>query len=766
MTDFVWNDQTLELQLVNPSHPTCVPLCGNRSWALIPSNLDGYCYAVDLPHWMRVLKRLGLYLQVDGNRGPLTKVLDHLETFYGANYLRLTGQAGELFFEIKVFPDAEESRLYLTVAAENRSNQTKELKILTAVDFEFHYTPWACKGFTEDATQDYSGPGRKIDTPHDDNVRVEKEGRIFVVSDAKSAGLGFLASEKPVGWTLDRGKFAFETPFNGDQRLQGDVIADCLELSNDATSDDSFCATLQQFLLAPSQQRTVPVVIGYQMQEDLPAILKALKGARDAFEETKAYYQTPLVKGVKIETPDPTINAQFNLYTLFVKLNEHHCGDKVGFLPAAHYFNWVCGDSIMALMGYVYTGDTETVVEALRFFMRSQHPDGFIPNLPLWTDGPSWRERATSPILETVFYVPAACQVIRVLHDRELARSFFPSLQKAMALVLSQRQEGLIVPGGEFSFDAIDWPCGFAHCPQTFMSVAAFKALNDLSELARWLGEPDYAQTLQAAAKELQKTINDKLWLEDRGHYRIGLADGKVGNDERDRELFEREMISWSSLVAVAWGVAEGVRGQRAIQSVKERLLSPYGMKFFDPAWQPAYTDAKGAATYAAGRVQNGAYWHCWWSLDTYVAAQLKLGNVAEGLRVLRDLRLDTIYARFKMREKGQDLSFLRAGEWTDFDMTFPLTSIPYTLTAAFFNQMLLESIMGIQVGFDELQVNPHLPPEWHGATISNLRIGDSEWSIAIRRGGSTKTMLMDGKETPSLPLTPGKHEVQIILAS
>jgi len=766
MTEFVWNPESLELQIVNPSHPTYVPLCGNRAWALIPSNLDGYCYAVDLPHWMRVLKRFGLYLQVDQKRGVLTSVLEDLKTFYGANYLRLTGRAEGVSFEIKAYPDAEESFLYLTVAAENQSAQTKEVKVLTAVDFEFHYTPWGCKGFTEDATQDYSGQGRKINTPHDDKIKVESEGMIFLVSDSKNIGTGFLAAQKPDAWTLDRGKFSFETPFSGYRPQRPDLLGDGLDFSNEEESPDSFCVVQHALPLEASQKKILPLLIGYQAEKDHAGILEAVKAFQPAFEKTKTYYQTPLVNGVKIETPDPVVNAQFNLYTLFVKMNEHHCKNKRGFLPAAHYYNWICGDSIMALMAYAYTGDTETVMEALRLFMRAQHEDGFIPNLPLWTDGPSWRERATLPIMETVFYVSAACQVIKILHDRELARSFFPSLQKAMALVLAQRKEGLIVPGGEFSFDAIDWPCGFAHCPQTFMSVAAFKSLNDLSGLARWLEETDYARTLQVQAAELQKTINEKLWMEDRGHYRIGLADAKTGKNERDRDLFEREMISWGSLVAVVWGVARDERGQNAIRRVKERLLNPQGMKFFDPEWRPGYTDAKGAATYEAGRVQNGAYWHCWWSLDTYVSAQMKLGNVEEGLRVFQDLRLDTIYSRFRMREKGKEMSFLRAGEWTDSDMTFPVTSIPYTLTAAFYNQMLIESIFGIEIGFDELRINPNLPAEWNGAKISNLKIGDSEWSIEIRGTGNVKKIILDEKEATALPLTPGPHQVKLLRSS
>ena len=154
MFDFNWNTTSLEMEIHEPKHPTYVPLCGNRCWALIPTNLDWFCYDVDLPNWMRILKRIGLYLQVNGNSGPVTKVLEDFKTFYGANYLRLTGKREGIIFEIKVFPDVEESFLYFTVSAKNRTKQNTEVQILFAADFEFNPAPWGCKGCTQDATQD------------------------------------------------------------------------------------------------------------------------------------------------------------------------------------------------------------------------------------------------------------------------------------------------------------------------------------------------------------------------------------------------------------------------------------------------------------------------------------------------------------------------------------------------------------------------------------------------------------------------------------
>lgn len=759
---FRWNSGNTELEIVGPRHPTYVPLSGNRCWALIPTDLDWHCYVVNAPSFLRVLRRIGLYLQVGGKRGPIPKVLENLRTFYGANYLRLTGEAEDVLLEIRVFPDSEESLLYLVVRARNKAERNVDLKIMVACDFEFHKAPWACKGFTEDATQDYSGCARKVNTPKDDKIKVAQKGSVFFVYDARNPGTGFVASEAPSGWTLDRSRFSFETPMSGYRPNVPVHAGHVLDLSNEETSDDSFCVFRHDLSLGPSQELVVPSMVGYQANEDSEAILAALKRSEDAFAKTSEVYQTPVRKGVKIETPDPTINAQFNLFNIFVKMNEHRCGSKHGFLPAAHYHNWLCVDFAFALLGYTYTNDLDPLVESMNLFRRFQHEDGFIPDLPLWTEGPSWRDRPGAPMFGSSGYVIAMCHLLKFVRDKGFAAEVFPSLRKAMEYVLSCEKQGLISPEGDFSFDAIDWPPGFGYSPQTFASVVTYKTLLDLRELAEWLGHQDYGNELLAKARQLKTAINDKLWMEDRGYYRIGLPEGKVGKDQRDEDLFRREMISWGSLAAVLWGVADKEKGTRAIENVKQRLFSPYGMKFFDPVWAPSYSDSKVGLTYQEGRIQNGAYWHCWWSISTLVRAELMLGKTEEAFKDLLEVRLDRLYSRFKMREKGKEMSFLRAGEWTDSDLTFPVTSIPYMLTAAFFNETLIEHVLGISVTYDEIRVEPRLPASWNGASVSDLKLGDSEWTVEIRGSGEAREMLLDGARTETIPITPGKHHIEV----
>jgi cellobiose phosphorylase len=107
-------------------------------------------------------------------------------------------------------------------------------------------------------------------------------------------------------------------------------------------------------------------------------------------------------------------------------------------------------------------------------------------------------------------------------------------------------------------------------------------------------------------------------------------------------------------------------------------------------------------------------------------------------------------------------MHFLPVGECVDADMTFGVTNIPYTITAGFFNEALLESVLGVRVGFDGIRIDPHLPAAWQGARICNLTVGESVWDIEINGHGVVRRVIADGQDVRVLPLTKGRHHAEV----
>jgi len=753
VTGLEWNENHLELEIVNPQHPTYAPFSANKCWALLPTNLDSYCYLVDTPGNYRILRRIGVYLKIGDKQGSLPQVLDKMETFYGANYLRLRGGLSEAKVEVRVFPDLSEHFLYFVTDVKNLTSSPIDVSVVIAVDFEFNPVRWGSLGFSENVatTVSKNNPSR---APQDDRIDVSQDGGVFLVSDARESGIAFISSKPPRSWTLDREKFDFAVP---DIDIKG---------TNETESEDSFCVVRHVLSVQPFGSETLPVVAGYQKKEDQGLILEALDRFEQAFDQTKDFYRAPLIKGVKIHTPDPIINAQFRLYNIFVKMAEHRHGDKHVFLPAVHYHNWACPrDCFQAIQSYVFMNDLDILTDSIAIYRGMQYSNGRIPEgVPMWQESSdSEAARNTSPdIKNTNEYIIGVCKYIKFRRDKAYAKDIFPSLQKAAGAILACKIEGLITTGSNYGFDRADYPGGFGESPQVYTSAEAYKSLMDLSELSEWLGNKDYARELVHEAEALRETINRELWMEEKGYYRIGVPVGKVGHDERDKKLFYEEMLGIGNINVVEWGIANQDQALRVLQNVRGRLFTPYGIKFLDPPWIPSYTDHRGV-TYEAGQVQQGGIWPL--AINDLARAEIKTGHSETAFGYFRELGMDRLYSRFKMWENGKELSFLCPMEWVDTDLTLPVTSVLFLVTSSTWSETLLEHILGIKAGYEELKIKPSFPSSWNHAEISNLRVGESEWDITINGNGEVKETFVDGIKTDRIRIVPGKHRIIVNMA-
>ena len=753
MTSLGWNENDLELEIVNPQHPTYAPFSANKCWALLPTNLDSYCYLVDTPSNSRILKRIGFYLKIGEKQGSLPQVLDNVKTFYGANYLRLKGSTSDAKVEVRVFPDLQEHLFYFVTDIKNLTSSPINVSVTIAVDFEFHPVRWGSYGFSENVATTLSKSKPSM-VPQDDRIDVSQDGTVFLVSDARESGVTFISSKTPQAWSLDRQKFNFNKPNIN------------IKATNELESEDSFCVAQHVLSLQPSGAETMPVMVGYQKKKEQGVILEALEKFEQAFKQTKDFYQTPLIKGVKIHTPDPIINAQFRLYNIFVKMAEHRNGNRHVFLPAAHYHNWTCPrDCFQAIQSYVFMNDLDILTDSIELYRSLQYSNGRIPEgVSMWNEGTdSEMERNTSPdIKNTNEYIIGVCKYIKFRRDKNYAKDIFPSLKKAADAILECKIEGLITTGSNYGFDRADYPGGFGESPQVYTSAEAYKSLMDLSELAEWLGNKDYARELVNEAEALRKTINRRLWIEEKGYYRIGLPVGKVGHDEKDKKLFYEEMLGIGNINVVEWGIPNKDKAVRVLQNIRERLFTPYGIKFLDPPWVPSYTDPRGV-TYEAGQVQQGGLWPL--AINDLARAEIKTGYAEAAFEYFRELRMDRLYSRFKMWEDGKELSFICPMEWVDTDIAMPVTSVLFLVTSSTWSETLLEHILGIKVGYEEIKIKPAFPLSWNQAEISNLKIGDSEWDIKIKGNGEVKEIFVDGVKTEKIRIMPSKHRIVVNLA-
>jgi glycogen debranching enzyme len=234
------------------------------------------------------------------------------------------------------------------------------------------------------------------------------------------------------------------------------------------------------------------------------------------------------------------------------------------------------------------------------------------------------------------------------------------------------------------------------------------------ARLARLLDEPQFAETLERSAADLQQRFEQAFWMGDRGYYAMAL-DG----DKRPC----RVRCSSAGHLLFAGVVAPERAAMLARALLSRDFFSGWGIR----------TIAAGEACYNPVSYHNGSVWP---HDNALIAMGLaRYGFNAEALRIFRALfdaashmdlrRLPELFCGFHRHvERGPTL--------------YPVACIPQAwASAAPFG--LLAAVLGID--FDPhlghlIFRHPRLPDPIDQVRIRNLRIGSGAIEILLRRYG------------------------------
>ena len=113
-----------------------------------------------------------------------------------------------------------------------------------------------------------------------------------------------------------------------------------------------------------------------------------------------------------------------------------------------------------------------------------------------------------------------------------------------------------------------EWTCSAARIGEkTSLNALLYKSLTAMAELAEVMGENNSAAQWLDIAQKVKTAINVHLWSEEKQCY-IDSLDDFVAQD--------------ANVFAILFDVADGERRQKALNTMKERLWSPYGSTILD----------------------------------------------------------------------------------------------------------------------------------------------------------------------------------------
>ncbi len=299
--------------------------------------------------------------------------------------------------------------------------------------------------------------------------------------------------------------------------------------------------------------------------------------------------------------------------------------------------------------------------------------------------------------------------------DKENLDSILSHCIKAIDKVLSRFSErGLPLIG------AGDWNDGLSAVglewkgESIWLAEFLFLILKGFEKILRDINENKKADEYSNRALNLQKAFNEYAW-DGEWFYRATKDNGdKIGSKENEEGKIYLNAQTW----AVISDIAPEDKQIQALKSIEKYLLKKNGPLLLYPAYSKPDNLIGYLSRYAPGRRENGGvYTHAaTWSIWAYSLKknkQLAYEIYKRLSPVLNGLNPDEYVAEPYVTPgniEGPDSPLYGMGGWTW-----------YTGSAAWFQKVIVDYLIGVRAGKDGLIIDPNFPDEWESVRVKRL---------------------------------------------
>jgi cellobiose phosphorylase len=806
-----FDDKAREYVITNPRTPwPWINYLGNEDFfSLISNSAGGYTFYKDAK--FRRLTRYrynnvpmdsgGKYFYIkDGDTiwtpgwKPCKTELDNYECRHGMNYTTIKGEkngvvANTLYF-VPLKTWAEVQKLTLS----NNSKEIKKLKVFSFVE----WCLWNAASDMENFQRNFSTGEVEIQGSTIYHKTEYKERRDHYA---------YYSVNTPIqGYDTDRESFF--GLYNGFDEPQ--VVAEGKPRNTEAHGWSPIASHYLEVELKPGESKDLVFVLGYvENKEDekweSKGIINKTKAKATiakfdtaakvdaALAELRKYWDN-LLSIYSVNSGDDKLDRMVNIW------NQYQCMITFCFSRSASFFESGIGrgmgfrDSNQDLIGFVHQ-IPERARERIIDIASTQFQDGgcYHQYQPLtkrgnndigggFNDDPMWL------ILGTISYIKESGdfsilnEMVPFDNDMSVARSLFDHLTVSFDHVVNNLgPNGLPLIGRADWNDCLNLNC-FSNDPnesfqttenktegskaESVMIAGLFVIYGkDYVDLCKKLGKNDEATRAQKHVDSMIASVKKKGWDGDWFIRAYDYYGKKIGSKENEEGKIFIESNGWCTMAGI--GKEEGMC-QKALDAVKERLDSKYGIVLNNPAFTKYYIEYGEISSYPAGYKENaGIFCHNnpWIMIGETVIGR---GNQAweyykkicpSYLEDISDLHKTEPYVYAQM-VAGKD-SF-KPGEAKNSWLTGTASWNFYTIS---------QYILGIRPEYDGLLVDPCIPTEWKGFEITRKFRG-ATYQIKVSNPNGVqkgiKKLIVDGKEVAGniIPIQPaGKtYNVEVIM--
>ena len=542
-------------------------------------------------------------------------------------------------------------------------------------------------------------------------------------------------------WDADRHAFTLLESSEKYSALVGSPVAGLHSVQNSYAEPGQLDRTLSLELDIPanSAHRIFPLLASltappyYNAEKTYEALLARTPAL---YADARDHYAKLLENGLQVETADERVNlayqwARIALDQAYVCNPWLGCGLVAGYGPShptrrpqyAWYFG---GDALNNTFALEASGDHALGCDALRFIQKYQkkengeifHELSQSAGLINWFRDYPYGYRHTDV---SAMYLVAFDNLLRNSGDAAFVRSSWDSIKAAYGYLVSRldASDGLVtVPAGGWGGDETVNQEVAKDVYLESIWVAGAEALEDL---ANYLGDRELASDAQARAGKARASLESKFWNPKRDFFFYGF-NGK--GEVLSQELGQPNWGIWL-------GAIDEAKSQRALANMAHaRWETDWGLRSI-PEDDPLYL----GNSYGHGSV---------WPLGTGVQA-LAFYRYHRPLNA--EPLVHALVEESFVNSLGHVPEVFSGDYYRELDINVPeqIWSSGMVITS------LLRGLLGLDPDApnNRLRFAPHLPANWRGVMIDNLRVGQTLLCLRVEQSYDHITLRADSHGPP-----------------
>jgi N,N'-diacetylchitobiose phosphorylase len=495
---------------------------------------------------------------------------------------------------------------------------------------------------------------------------------------------------------------------------------------NSRAFGDGACGTLQTDLeLAPGESRELLVLLGIGDAEGVGrAVMEkfgSLRSAAEQFDLLKKDWHSKL-GALTVRTPDPDFDHMVNVWNVYNCLITFNWSRAASLIYNGERDGLGFRDSVQDVLG-VLPATPEAARERLELMLTGQlSSGGAMPVIrpfdhhPGREAGPGEENYRSDDCLWFFNAIPA---YVAETGDLDFYRKILPYADGGEGTVLEHLRRALefnLLRTGKHGL-----PCGLAadwndclrlgyHGESVFVAFQLRLGLDAYADAARRMDQPEEESWARTARSALDPVIRKHTW--DGEWFIWAIAEDGTVFGTRKYPVEEGLIYLNTQVWALISGAATPDQARRAMQSVHERLATPYGLMLCAPPFVKTSDRVMRAVLFNPGIKENaGIFNH---TQGWAVMAECMLGHGDQAYEYYRAFMPSAYNDRAEVRQIEPYVH--NQTTYSKYSEKFGAARVPWLTGAAAWAYFSgVQYILGLRPEADGLRIDPCIPREWPG---------------------------------------------------